>query len=133
MAIEPTNTHHTDTEEDCLEAAYRSGGEIALYHMARAWLDRWQACGGDFGWSWNADGSCRGMVRGMPEADYWTPTDEGNDKLPPHTWLVEERHQSGAVKVLEGLMVLVPGLRETVHDIVGSKLLANDNWQRVKV
>jgi hypothetical protein len=48
-------------------------------------MDRWRAAGGDFGLRYNRNGSVNGLMRGMVEPSLWTPTDEGNDKLPPHT------------------------------------------------
>lgn len=115
-----------EDEEDRFQVGERSGREIALCHVARAWIDRWCACGGDFGARFNADKSFGGIVRGMAEPSFWTPTDEGNEKLPPHTWLLEEGHQRGAVKVLEAMLILVPGLNETVRDIVGPSV-----WVRI--
>lgn len=111
---------------DRYQLGFDSGSEIATLHMARAWIDRWKAAGGSFGISWNADGSFRSILRGMAEPCIWTPTDEGNPQLEPHQWLTDSAHQRGAVKVLDSLLTLVPGLQDAVMEIVGYQLLATD-------
>jgi len=110
-------------EDDLYRIGFDNGTEIATLHMARAWIDRWKAAGGDFGTSFNPDGSFRSLTRGMIEPRFWTPTDEGNPKLEPHQWLTEQTHQRGAVKVLDSLLTLVPGLQDAVFEIVGNQLL----------
>lgn len=115
----------TEAEGDPYLVGSAAGQEIALCHVARAWIDRWKAAGGDFGARYNNDGSLNGIVRGVVEPSFWTPTDDANEKLPPHTWLLEKDHQRGAVKVLEAMLLLVPGLDDAVRDIVGPSILAN--------
>jgi hypothetical protein len=94
--------------------------------MARAWVDRWRALGGDFGFIYNREGLIEGVTRGMLcGTDLWTDrTDRVHPKLEPHARLIEDGHHAGAVKVLEGLLMLVPGLREAVREIAGSIALA---------
>jgi hypothetical protein len=112
-AAEPEET----VEEMTPDQREAQGRELAYLEMARAWLDRWQAIGGNFALSWNADGSFRSVLRGMPMPYTWTPTDEGNEKLPPHVWLTREEHHEGAVKALEAMLILSPGLRAAVWEI----------------
>jgi len=102
-------------------AGYESGHEIAILRIARAWIDRWEALGGNFGLMYNRDGTPKSVLRGMLMAqELWTKPDEGRADLPPHTWLTDwERQHDGAVKVLEGLLVLVPGLRDAVLQCSG--------------
>lgn len=111
-------------EEDRFQIGYNSGVEIATRHMARAWIDRWKAAGGDFGQSFYPDGSFRSLMRGMAEPRFWTPTDEGNPQLEPHQWLTDPAHQRDAVKVLDSFLTLVPGLQDAVFEIVAAQLLA---------
>lgn len=118
-------TEAPDEEGDRYQHGYDSGKQIATLYMARAWIDRWRAAGGNFGIAFNPDGSFRSLMRGRAESYTWTPTDEGNEALEPHTWLLEEPHQPGAIKVLEGLLTLVPGLQDAVTEIVGYQLLAS--------
>lgn len=113
-------------EDDPYWAGFNSGSEIATLNMARAWIDRWKAAGGNFGKSFNSDGSFRCLMRGMAEPRFWTPTDEGNPKLEPHQWLVDAEYQRGAVKVLDSLLTLVPGLEDAVFEIVGLQLATSD-------
>jgi hypothetical protein len=111
----------TYTGEEC-EAGRKCAEEIAYLHVARAWADRWKALGGDFGLTYNNDGSVKGAHRGMIcGADLWTPTDRGREDLRPHTWLTEDHHHEGAVKALEGLLELVPGLSDAVRHIASQE------------
>lgn len=113
-------------DADCTSAA-----EVAYLYMARAWVDRWKALGGDFGLSFNNDGTVRGVLRGMIcGADLWAPTDQGREDIRPHTWLTREEHHDGAVKALEGLLELVPGLREAVREIAGREAYARFGRQQ---
>lgn len=114
-----------EPQGEASDAAPDNSGEIAMLWMARAWVDRWNACGGDFGCRYNPDGSFHSVMRGVPEPRFWTPTDEGNAELPPHCWLIEKGHHAGAVKVLEAMLELVPGLRDTITQIVGAQLFVN--------
>ncbi|KRA80306.1 hypothetical protein [Altererythrobacter sp. Root672] len=99
-------------------AGRQSAEEIAYLHMARAWMDRWKALGGDVSLTFGSDTHAPRVGRSMLVAlDYWQPTDTGREDIPPHTWLTEERQHEGAVKALEGLLELVPGLREAVRDL----------------
>ena len=116
----PANSEALD--DDPYRIGFDEGTETATLDMARAWIDRWKAAGGDFGRSFNPDGSLRGSTRGMSEPRFWKPTDEGNPKLEPHQWLIEAAHQSGAVKILDSLLTLVPGLQDAVFEIVGAQL-----------
>ena len=124
MPVGPVESLPEDTEEDRFELGARSGSELAMLTVARAWIDRWKAVGGHFGLAYNPDGSVRGVMMGKAEPRFWTPTDEGNVSLPPHMWIVEEQHQRGAAKALEGILELVPELSDTVLEIVGYQLLA---------
>lgn len=101
-------------------AAFESGMQSAMLWVARAWIDRWQALGGDFGLRYNPAGQPEGIMRGMTCAlDYWARTDRDRADLPPHTWLVEDQHHDGAVKALEGMLELLPELAEAVREIAG--------------
>ena len=113
-----------DATTDLHRLGFDSGSEVATLHMARVWIDRWKAAGGNFGQSFNPNGSFRGLLRGMAEPRFWTPTDEGNPQLEPHLWLTDPAHQRGAVKVLDSLLTLVPGLQDAVFEIVGAQLLS---------
>jgi hypothetical protein len=126
MAYAPDTTPALEGEEDRYALGSRKGQEIALCRVARAWIGRWRACGGDFGARFNSDGSFHGLMCGVVESSFWTPTDQGNEKLPPHTWLLEEPHQRGAVKTLEAMLVLIPGLDAAVREIVGPSV-----WARI--
>lgn len=105
------------------DAGRRTGEEIALLHMARAWTDRWRAAGGNFGLLHGGDGKPR-MMFGRAESCVWEPTDQDRDDLPPHVRLTEPEHQAGAIRALEAMLVLVPNLREAVSGVVGVQLLA---------
>lgn len=128
MALERADPFDDTIFDDHAEAIaadfYRLTGINPLRSTAEAWIDRWKAAGGDFGIAYNADGSFRSLLRGMIEPDLWKPTDPDNPALAPHERLTEEEHQRGAVKVLEALLTLVPGLRDAVYEIVDHKLLA---------
>ncbi len=93
--------------------------------VARAWIDRWRAAGGDFAVMARRDGAERVVLRGMAEPSIWVPTDGGNPALKPHEWLTEREHQDGARKVLDALLTLVPGLEAAVFEIVGPGVLAS--------
>lgn len=93
--------------------------------VAAAWIDRWQALGGNFGTMYNPDGTEAGPMRGMPMPDVWTPPEQHNPALAPHEWIVEESHHAGAVKMLESFLTLVPGLREAVRAMVDTNGLRN--------
>lgn len=102
------------------EAGRKGAEEIAYLHVARAWMDRWKALGGDVGLTFDRDLKPMGVHRGMLVAlELWTPTDQGREDIPPHTWLVREDLHDGAVKALEGLLELVPGLKDAVREIAG--------------
>jgi hypothetical protein len=105
------------------EPASAPSEDLTLCHVARAWIDRWQAAGGDIGVAWNNDGSFRSYTLSMWEPGYWEPTDEAAGKLPPHLWLRESGHQAGAKRVLEAMLEMVPGLENEVRQIAGSKAL----------
>lgn len=100
---------------------YRITGIDPLRSTAKAWIDRWEALGGDFGMSYNSDGSERGMLRGIPEPSFWTPPAEQNPQLRPHEWIIEKSHHSGAVKLLGSLLTLVPGLENAVFSIAAGR------------
>jgi hypothetical protein len=107
------------------EAGRASAEEIAYLHMARAWIDRWKALGGSFGMVYTPDGRPDSLLRSMTMAlETWDRPDKGREDIPPHTWIIEDRHHDGAVKVLEGLLELTPGLREAVREIGGRETLA---------
>lgn len=72
--------------------------------------------------SFNPDGSFDCINRYLPMPYTWEPTDKDNKKLAPHMWLVEEDHHFGAVKILEAMLVMVPGLREAIHEIAAMQL-----------
>jgi hypothetical protein len=110
-------------DQDRSDAA-RTGAQLAMMTVARAWIDRWQAAGGDFGVMLDRDGRPRRLIRGVIEPDQWRPTDEGNAALPPHMWLVEEDHQRGAVKVLEAMLELLPDLAAAVREVAGASVFA---------
>lgn len=84
---------------------------------AKAWIDRWRALGGYFGYT-RKKGEEPRLMRGMLIClDLWKPTDRDNPDLPPHAWLIEPEHHAGAVKVLDGLLELTPGLQEAVKAV----------------
>lgn len=92
--------------------------EIAYLRVARAWVDRWRALGGSFGFICDADGQPGQLHRGMPlDLDRWEPTDKGRDDI--RFRLIEEKHHAGAILALEGLMEMVPGLQDAVREIGG--------------
>jgi hypothetical protein len=62
-------------------------------------------------------------MRGWAESYAWTPADRDNPRLEPHLWLLDKAHQPGAIKALDGLLELVPGLEEAVHEAAGYPLL----------
>jgi hypothetical protein len=101
-----------------------TGAQLAMMTVARAWIDRWQAAGGDFGVMLDRDGRPHRLIRGVAEPDQWRPTDEGNSSLPPHMWLVEEEHQRGAVKVLEAMLELLPDVAAAVREVAGARVFA---------
>lgn len=106
----------------------KSGKEIMLYHVARAWIDRWKAAGGYFGHSYALDGSVEGLGIGWCEYGTndpdWTPRDGDDSPLEPHIRLSESKHCRGARKVLEAMLVLVPGLKDIVRECAAQELLA---------
>ena len=81
---------------------------------AAAWVDRWLALGGGFCRSRNLDGTDRGALRSIPMPYTWTPPAQQNPLLKPREWIVEASDHTGAVKVLEGFLSLVPGLSDAV-------------------
>lgn len=120
-AAEPVTEDGRYAREE-YEAGRKSAEEIAYLWVACAWMDRWKALGGDVGLSFRPDGRVAGVHRGMTcMTELWAPEapDREREDLPPHTWLIEERHHDGAVKALEGLLELVPGLRAAVREIAG--------------
>lgn len=100
-----------------VDDAYQGGRDQAMLEVARAWIDRWQALGGSFGYSYPRGEEPRLMRSMVVATDLWQPTDRANPDLPTHTWLIEEKQHDGAVKVLEGLFVMVPGLKEAVSAV----------------
>lgn len=98
---------------------FKEGGEIALLHVAHAWVNRWKAAGGDFGVMWPAEGGKGTLMFGQCEPHIWQPTDRPDGALAPHLCLTEPEHQAGAIKALEAMLALVPGLRDAVRDVVG--------------
>jgi hypothetical protein len=114
--------HYTREE---YEAGRKSAEEIAYLWVARAWLDRWKALGGNVGLTYDGDLNPIGVHRGMvADPDFWTHrTDEGRDDIPPHVWLYRDGHHEGAYKALEGLLVMVPGLKDAVSEIAGREAM----------
>lgn len=95
--------------------------------VASAWIDRWTALGGGFCRSRNMDGTDRGALRSIPMSYTWTPPAQQNPLLQPHEWIVEESDHTGAVKVLDGFLSLVPGLSDAVFAVAAEQgLLAKD-------
>lgn len=91
---------------------------------ALAWIDRWAALGGSFGRGRNADGSDRGIYRGMPMPYVWEPPTcqdalAKSPHLRPHEVILESDQHEGACKMLESLLTLLPGLRDAVRDVGG--------------
>lgn len=100
------------------DAGQKNAANVAYLHMATAWVDRWKALGGDFGLEYNNGGQPKRLLRGMTMMlETWERTDKPRDDLPPHVKITEERHHDGAVKALEGMLELCPGLREAVREI----------------
>jgi hypothetical protein len=107
------------------EAGRAGAAEIAYLWVARAWMDRWKALGGNVGLSYDQEMKPVGVHRWMvADCDLWTPTDEGREDIPPHVWLYRDEHHDGAVKALEGLLAMVPGLQNAVREIAGQEALA---------
>lgn len=121
IAQEPTPDTYTREE---LDAGRKSAEQVAYLHLARAWIDRWEALGGYFGLRYDRDLRPDGVMRGMLcGTDNWTQTDEGREDIPPHTWIVRNEDHSGAVRALEGLLELCPGLRDAVREIAGAQCM----------
>jgi hypothetical protein len=100
------------------EADCQSAREIAMLWVARAWVDRWKALGGDFGMRLNRQYQPESLTRGMIcDPDLWTRTDRDRQDLPPHVRLVADYQHEGAVKALEGLLELAPDLAVAVREI----------------
>jgi hypothetical protein len=100
----------------------KEGSEIALLYVARAWINRWKAAGGFFGCIYEPNGETRGFGIGWGEFDLTLP-DSIHSTLPPHVQITDEAHCRGARKALEGMLELVPQLRETVWEIVSPQLI----------
>jgi len=96
----------------------------AYHQVARSWVDRWKALGGDVAVSYDRDLNPVGVHRGMlMDLDLWPRSDKERDDLPPYARLVEDRHHAGAVRALDGLLELTPGLRDAVREIAGQEAL----------
>jgi hypothetical protein len=125
-ASEPASELFTREE---YEAGCESAREIAMLWVARAWSDRWKALGGDFGLRLDRErrpvGVTRGMICGM---DLWERKDRDREDLPPHVRLIEDHQHEGAVKALEGLLEITPGLKEAIHEIGGREAMTR--WAR---
>lgn len=101
-----------------LDRLMADAGTLSL-QPAHAWIDRWRALGGTFGVIQRNNEPAR-PTRGMLVAlEHWEPTDRSHPTLKPHTWLVDEKDHAGAVRVLEGLLDLQPGLEQAVFAVVG--------------
>lgn len=111
----------TEPNDDRLRH-FNDGMEIGFLFVARAWLDRWHALGGNFSVAWKPGQPGQVMI-GHPMPYAWTPSDDWGSGMAPHLWLGEGDH-TGAVKALQGLLALVPGLREAVFEIGGRRALA---------
>lgn len=92
-----------------------------MQDMATAWIDRWQALGGSFGTTHDRDGLNGRAGRMIPMSYVWTPPEQHNPALRPHEWIMEEADHTGAAKMLESLLTLVPGLKQAVYDMAESK------------
>lgn len=103
------------------EAGRKGAENIAYLHMATAWIDRWKALGGDFNFRLDKEGQPCGLLRGMTcMFENIEPTDRDREDIPPH--------HDGAVKALEGLLELCPGLREGVREVAGKECFTR--WAR---
>ena len=109
----------TGSVDDQYRVAFDSGSRCAMAHVARAWVDRWRALGGDFGLVWPGDGPERLTMGMIVDLDLWKPTDRQRGELEPYLCLEERSDHHGATRVLGGMLELVPGLREAVRDVVG--------------
>jgi hypothetical protein len=106
------------------EAGCKSAAQVAYFHMARAWIDRWEALGGYFSLRYDRDQKPNGIMRGMLcGTDNWTQTDEGREDIPPHARIVRNEDHSGAIRALEGLLELCPGMRDAVREIAGAQCM----------
>ena len=125
---------HADGDDAFTREEYDAGREsereVAYLIMARAWIDRWKSLDGSFGLIFK-NGEPPQLTRGMLIAtDLWAPTDNGREDIPPHTWMMDECDHHGAVRILEGLLELCPGLREAVREIGGREAFAR--WATAK-
>lgn len=102
----------TDTvQNDCAPASPE------MRTFAAAWIDRFEACGGFFGNTYNADGSVQSAGMGFPMPYAWEPPKLHNPKLSPCYCILEESQHEGAVKMLMSLFPLVPGLKSAVYEL----------------
>jgi hypothetical protein len=88
-----------------------------LRQTAEAWIDRWCALGGDFGIIYDSKSQPLGVGRGIPMSYIWTPPAEHNPALRPHEWIIDPADHTGAVKMLESLLTLIPNLQDTVLSV----------------
>lgn len=88
-----------------------------LRAMADAWIDRFEAIGGYFGYVYNTDGTPKCRVMGHPMPYVWEPPVQQNLKLCPSEQILEGSQHEGAVKMLYSFLALVPGLRSAVYDL----------------
>jgi hypothetical protein len=92
-------------------------GSPEMRKFAAAWIDRFEALGGYFGYVRNADGSVKNAAMGYPMPYVWQPPKLHNPKLSPCDCIIEESQHEGAVKMLMSFLALVPGLRTAVYDL----------------
>lgn len=110
-------------------AGCKGAAEIAMLYVARAWVDRWKALGGNFDLRLNQYGQPVSLSRGMIcDPDIWTRIDQDREDLPPHVRLIKDHQHEGAVKALEGLLEITPGLKEAVKEVGGREALTR--WAR---
>lgn len=93
-----------------------------IEQMAFAWVNRWVALGGSFGWTHYPDGSKRTLGRSLPMPYVWEPPswEEAkvqSPKLEPFHMITEREQHEGASKMLESFLVLVPGLSDEVRKV----------------
>ena len=103
--------------------------ESDLRTFAEAWIDRFQAVGGSFGYSYgaNKERQSAGMILPMPYT--WTPRVEHNPALSPRDLILDEGQHEGAVKMLMSFLALVPGLKSEVYPLAKDRGLLIDSLE----
>jgi hypothetical protein len=118
-----------DAERD-YATGREDGSDLAFHYVARAWIDRFKALGGQFGLCQHLDSPRLRAGIGLPEPYVWEPPAEQNPGLEPHEHITDPADHQGAVKALLGLLTLCPQLRAVVYQLGAYEALTRGTVNR---